>query len=45
MNAPIPDLDLSKQAPFSPRKRLAGFVIANRAVDKCRAALAGTPGE
>ena len=45
MNTPIIDRDLTKQAPHSPRERLAGFVIASRAVDKCRAALAGTPGE
>jgi hypothetical protein len=37
--------DLTKQAPHSPRARLAGFVIATRAVDKCRASLAGTLGE
>jgi hypothetical protein len=37
--------DLTKQAPHSPRQRLAGFVIASRAVDKCRASLAGTLGE
>jgi hypothetical protein len=42
---PIITLDLAKQAPHSPRGRLAGFVIAGRAVDKCRATLAGTPGE
>jgi hypothetical protein len=45
MNTPIIDRDLTKQAPHSPRERLAGFVIASRAVDKCRATLAGTPGE
>ncbi len=45
MNTPIVDRDLSKQAPHSPRKRVAGFAIATRAVDKCRADLAGTPGE
>jgi hypothetical protein len=45
MNTPIVTFDLSKQAPHSPRERLAGFAIASRAVDKCRAALAGTPGE
>jgi hypothetical protein len=45
MNTPIIALDLTKQAPHSPRERLAGFVIANRAVDKCRASLAGTLGE
>ena len=45
MNTPIVVRDLSKQAPHSPRQRIAGFVIAVRAVDKCRATLAGTPGE
>ena len=45
MNTPIIDRDLAKQAPASPRKRIAGFAIARRAVDKCRASLAGTPGE
>lgn len=45
MNTPIIARDLAKQAPHSPRERLAGFVIANRAVDKCRASLAGTLGE
>ena len=45
MNAPIITRDLTKQAPHSPRERLAGFVIASRAVDKCRASLAGTLGE
>jgi hypothetical protein len=45
MNTAIIVRDLTKQAPHSPRKRLAGFVIATRAVDKCRASLAGTLGE
>jgi hypothetical protein len=45
MNTPIINLDLTKQAPHSPRERLGGFAIACRAVDKCRASLAGTPGE
>jgi hypothetical protein len=45
MNALIIDRDLTKQAPHSPRARLSGFVIATRAVDKCRASLAGTLGE
>jgi hypothetical protein len=45
MNTPIIDRDLAKVAPHSPRARVAGFVIASRAVDKCRATLAGTPGE
>ena len=45
MNTPITTRDLTKQAPHSPRERLAGFVIARRAVDKCRASLAGTLGD
>ena len=45
MNTAIITRDLSKQAPHSPRQRIAGFVIATRAVDKCRASLAGTLGE
>jgi hypothetical protein len=45
MDTPIIPRDLTKQAPHSPRERLAGFVIATRAVDKCRASLAGTLGE
>jgi hypothetical protein len=45
MSTPIIVRDLAKQAPHSPRERLAGFVIATRAVDKCRASLAGTSGE
>jgi len=45
MSTPIITRDLTKQAPHSPRARLAGFAIASRAVDKCRASLAGTLGE
>jgi hypothetical protein len=45
MSTPIFARDLTKQAPHSPRERIAGFVIAKRAVDKCRASLAGTSGE
>jgi hypothetical protein len=45
MNTPIINLDLSEQAPHSPRERVGGFAIACRAVDKCRASLAGTLGE
>ena len=37
--------DLTQQAPHSPRERLAGFVIAKRAIDKCRANLVGQLGE
>ena len=45
MTTPIIDRDLTKQAPHSPRERTAGFAIASRAVDKCRATLTGHPGE
>ena len=45
MNTHIITRDLTKQAPHSPRDRIGGFAIASRAVDKCRASLAGTPGE
>lgn len=37
--------DLTKEFPRSPRETLAGYVIAARALDKCRALLAGTVGE
>ena len=39
------DLRDSKEYPRSPRETLAGYVLAARAVDKCRAVLAGTQGE
>ena len=45
MNSQIVTRDLTKQAPHSPRERIAGFVIVTRAVDKCRASLAGTLGD
>ncbi|HWX23366.1 MAG TPA: DUF5069 domain-containing protein [Candidatus Binatia bacterium] len=45
MNTPFIARDLAKQAPHSPRERLAGFAIASRAIDKCRASQAGTLGE
>ena len=45
MNTPLLDRDLAQVAPHSTRDRIAGFAIASRAVDKCRASLAGTPGE
>jgi hypothetical protein len=38
-------LDLTKDFPRSPRETLAGYVIAARILDKCRAALAETAGE
>lgn len=37
--------DLSKTFPRSPRAVLGGYVLAARALDKCRAHLAGTLGE
>ena len=45
MKTPIVTKDLAKEPPASPRVRVAGFVIVNRAVDKCRASMAGTLGE
>ena len=40
-----PDLRNGKEFPRSPRTTLAGYVLAARAVDKCRAVLAGRQGE
>ena len=37
--------DLTREFPRSPRETLAGYVIGARALDKCRAVLAGTAGE
>ena len=37
--------DLTKDYPRGPHDTLAGYVIAARALDKCRATLAGTVGE
>ncbi|TAK93665.1 MAG: DUF5069 domain-containing protein [Verrucomicrobia bacterium] len=37
--------DLTKEYPRSPRETLAGYVLAARAVDKCRAVLLGIGGE
>ena len=39
------DLRDGKNYPRSPRETFAGYVIAARAVDKCRAVLAGVEGE
>lgn len=38
-------LDLTKQAPRSPRVRLGGYALLPRIIDKCRADLHGTIGE
>jgi hypothetical protein len=40
-----PDLRNGKAFPHSPRATLGGYVLAARAVDKCRAVLAGVQGE
>jgi len=45
MFATIISRDLTQRPPHSPRDRLNGFVIALRAVDKCRATINGTQGE
>jgi hypothetical protein len=37
--------DLGSEKPRSPLEELGGFEIAARTLDKCRATLAGTPGE
>lgn len=37
--------DLTREYPRSPRETLAGYVIAARMLDKCRAHVAGTAGE
>jgi Domain of unknown function (DUF5069) len=39
------DLRDGKEYPRSPRETLAGYVLAARALDKCRAVLAGRQGE
>src|SRR5918994_4105006 len=39
------DLRDGKEYPRSPRETLAGYVLAARAVDKCRAALVGWEGD
>ena len=41
----VNSLDLSKEFPRSPRATLAGYVIAARTLDKCRAVIAGTASE
>ena len=37
--------DLTRGFPHSPHAMLAGYILAKRALDKCRAELAGTIGE
>src|SRR6201999_1017767 len=38
-------MDLTQEYPRSPRALFAGYVIAGRMLDKCRAVLNGTAGE
>lgn len=38
-------LDLTTEFPRSPRETIAGYVVAARTLDKCRAVIAGTAGE
>lgn len=45
MTNPVQSLDLTKSYPRSPRETLGGYIIAGRALDKCRAVIAGTNGE
>lgn len=40
-----PDLRNGKKFPRSPRETLGGYVLAARALDKCRAVLAGCQGD
>ena len=39
------NVDLTQRPPRSPRVRLGSFVLLPRILDKCRATLAGKPGE
>src|SRR5471030_3089504 len=47
LNANVKKLapDLTKGFPHSPHAMLGGYILAKRALDKCRAELAGTLGE
>jgi 2-succinyl-5-enolpyruvyl-6-hydroxy-3-cyclohexene-1-carboxylate synthase len=45
MNNTTQPKDLSKEAPRSPYEQMGGFAIIARTIDKCRAVIAGTPGE
>jgi hypothetical protein len=45
MNTPIVNLNLTEEAPHSPRERISGFAIVSRTVDKCRASVTGKLGE
>ena len=43
--ATIPTKNLGQEAPRSPRERLAGFIIAARTAEKCKAEVSGQTGE
>jgi len=45
MKKKITGKDLTKEAPRSPRVRIAGYAILGRTIDKCRALVAGNIGE
>jgi hypothetical protein len=45
MKTELTPIDLTRRPPRSMRTRLGGVVILPRLLDKCRATLAGTPGE
>jgi hypothetical protein len=45
MKKKITGKDLTKEAPRSPRIRVGGYAILGRAIDKCRALVAGNIGE
>ena len=45
MKKKITGQDLGKEAPRSPRIRVGGYAILGRAIDKCRALVAGNIGE
>ncbi|MDX1681266.1 MAG: DUF5069 domain-containing protein [Akkermansiaceae bacterium] len=47
MSNPVKEFapDLTQAFPRSPRETLAGYVVAARTLDKCRAVVAGTEGE
>jgi hypothetical protein len=45
MHKTVTGKDLTREAPRSPRIRIGGYAILGRAIDKCRALVAGDIGE
>ena len=45
MHKTVIGMDLTKEAPRSPRIRVGGYAILGRTMDKCRALVAGNVGE